>query len=57
MTDKIRVMIVDDHGMVRQGLSTFLSLHEDITIVGVASGGEETIRTYADLQPDVPMCL
>lgn len=53
MTTKIRVMIVDDHGMVRQGLSTFLSLHDDIDVVGTASGGEETIKQYVELEPDV----
>ena len=44
MNKKIRVMIVDDHGMVRQGLSTFLSLHDDIEVIGVASGGVETLE-------------
>lgn len=53
MSEKIRVMIVDDHGMVRQGLSTFLSLHDDLEIVGIASGGSETLETYQTLKPDV----
>ena len=53
MTDKIRVMIVDDHGMVRQGLSTFLRLHDDLEIVGVASSGEEALHTYNGLNPDI----
>ncbi len=53
MTDKIRVMIVDDHGMVRQGLSTFLRLHDDLEIVGVASSGEEALHIYSDLNPDI----
>ncbi len=53
MSEKIRVMIVDDHGMVRQGLSTFLSLHDDIEIVGTASGGSETLENYETLKPDV----
>lgn len=53
MKNPIRVMIVDDHGMVRQGLSTFLGLHDDIQIVGVASSGEETLQKYPDWEPDV----
>jgi len=53
MSRKIRVMIVDDHGMVRQGLSTFLSLHDDLEIIGVASSGQETINTYAEIDPDI----
>jgi len=53
MTDKIRVMLVDDHAMVRQGLSTFLMLHDDIEIVGMASGGTEALETIESQQPDV----
>ena len=39
MTTKIKVMIVDDHGIVRQGLRTYLDLIEDITIVAEAENG------------------
>lgn len=53
MSDVIRVMLVDDHAMVRQGLSTFLSLHDDIEIVGMASNALEAIDTMIDIEPDI----
>jgi NarL family two-component system response regulator LiaR len=49
----IRVMLVDDHEMVRNGLSTFLLIHDDLTLVGEAGDGEEAVRLFASLQPDV----
>ncbi len=55
MTDPspIRVMIVDDHDMVRRGLATFLKVQADQELVGEASGGEEAVRLSEQLQPDV----
>ena len=49
----IRVMIVDDHSVVRQGLTMFLALDEGIEIVGEAENGEEALALARDLQPDV----
>jgi NarL family two-component system response regulator LiaR len=49
----IKVMIVDDHLMVRDGLKVFLSVYEDIEVVGEAGNGREALRLYAQLQPDV----
>jgi len=49
----IRVMIVDDHHMVRKGLATFLKTQADLELVGEASGGEEAVRLCQQLQPDV----
>lgn len=49
----IRVLIVDDHEMVRSGLSTFLRVAPDLELVGEASGGEEAVRLCEQLQPDV----
>lgn len=49
----IRVMIVDDHSVVRQGLTMFLTLDEGIEIVGEAENGEEALTRARDLQPDV----
>ncbi|HRV94387.1 MAG TPA: response regulator transcription factor [Anaerolineae bacterium] len=49
----IRVMIVDDHSVVRQGLTMFLTLDEGIEIVGEAENGEEALALARDLQPDV----
>ena len=49
----IRVLIVDDHAVVRQGLRTFLELQEDIEVVGEAADGEAALEAVAALQPDV----
>lgn len=49
----IRVLIVDDHDMVRSGLEVFLETCDDLELVGEASGGEEAVRLSAELQPDV----
>jgi NarL family two-component system response regulator LiaR len=55
MNDKeqIRVMIVDDHPMVRRGLTAFLLSIEDLEMVGEADGGEDAIRICGQLAPDV----
>lgn len=49
----IRVLITDDHGVVRQGLRMFLSLDPDIEVVGEAENGEEALEMAHELQPDV----
>lgn len=53
MNDKIRVMIVDDHLVVRQGLGMFLKTCEDLELVGEAGDGEEALRLAGQLSPDV----
>ena len=55
MTEKnpIRVLIVDDHAMVRRGLSAFLSVYDDMVLVGDAADGEAAVRLCDQLQPDV----
>lgn len=50
---KIKVMIVDDHDMVRRGLASYLSITPDMQIVGEASDGEEAVGKCGYLQPDV----
>jgi NarL family two-component system response regulator LiaR len=52
-TDKIRVMIVDDHAVVRQGLRSFLELQGDIEVVGEAADGGEAVAQAQELLPDV----
>ncbi|MFB6825545.1 response regulator [Streptomyces virginiae] len=49
----IRVLLVDDHQVVRRGLRTFLEVQEDIEVVGEASDGEEGIARAEELGPDV----
>lgn len=49
----IRVMLVDDHTMVRQGLATFLDVFDDLELAGEASDGDEAIELCARLLPDV----
>ncbi len=50
---RIRVLIADDHTMVRRGLATFLKVFDDLELVGEASGGQEAIRLCDRLRPDV----
>jgi DNA-binding NarL/FixJ family response regulator len=49
----IRVLIADDHPVVRQGLRTFLGVQEDIDVVGEAAGGGEVVSQAEALTPDV----
>ncbi len=53
MTDAIRVLIVDDHAVVRQGLRAFLQTQDDVEIAGEAADGDEAIRQVRELVPDV----
>ncbi len=50
---KIKVLLVDDHQVVRQGLRTFLELHDDIEVIGEAADGETAVQLAAKLQPAV----
>jgi DNA-binding NarL/FixJ family response regulator len=51
--DAIRVLVVDDHAVVREGLRTFLSLQDGIEVVGEAGDGREAIAEAERLRPDV----
>ena len=51
----IRVLIADDHAVVREGLRAFIALQEDIEVVGEAADGEEAVRAAARLAPDVAL--
>lgn len=53
MADRVRVLLVDDHGVVRKGLRLFLSLTEDLEVVAEAKNGAEAIEQTAALRPDV----
>ena len=50
---QIRLMIVDDHRVVRSGLSAFLLAYDDLKLVGEAGNGEEAVRLCAQVKPDV----
>ncbi len=49
----IRILVVDDHKVVRNGLQTFISVHDDLELVGEASNGEEAVKQSTVLRPDV----
>ena len=49
----IRVLLVDDHGVVRQGFRMILSQHSDIQVVGETATGREAVELAAKLSPDV----
>lgn len=55
MTERrqIRLVIVDDHVVVRSGLSAFLLAYDDLKLVGEASNGEEGVRLCRQIHPDV----
>jgi two-component system, NarL family, response regulator len=50
-----RVLIVDDHELVRQGLAELLSRHPRIDVVGSAGGGMQALELYTERQPDVTL--
>ncbi|MCA9908697.1 MAG: response regulator transcription factor [Anaerolineae bacterium] len=52
-TNPIRVVIVDDHAVVRSGLRDFILVHDDLELVGEASGGRHAVEVCAALCPDV----
>jgi len=52
-TDRIRVVLVDDHAMLRRGLGFFLKGFEDLELVGEASSGHQAITLCAQIEPDV----
>jgi DNA-binding NarL/FixJ family response regulator len=56
MTETIRVLLVDDHAMLRAGFRTILDAQPDITVVGEASTGAEAVAAASALDPDV-ICM
>jgi DNA-binding NarL/FixJ family response regulator len=53
MLEPIRVLLVDDQRLMRDGLRTLLELEPDLSVVGEVSNGQEAVRAYAELQPNV----
>ena len=53
MMDKIKILLVDDHAIMREGIRSLLSSYDDIEIIGEASDGKEAYEKVAELSPDV----
>ncbi|KAA3642733.1 MAG: DNA-binding response regulator [Chloroflexi bacterium] len=53
--DTIRILITDDHPVVREGLAGMLTGQDDFEVVGMAENGEMAVRLYASLKPDVAL--
>ena len=53
MAEPIRVLVVDDHAVVREGLRAFLELQDGIEVVGEAADGDEALEAAERLRPDV----
>lgn len=53
MSNKINLLIADDHSMVRQGLKQILELEKDITVTAQASNGNEAVRLAREYKPDI----
>ena len=53
MTEKIKIILVDDHAVVRAGFRMLLATSESIEVISEASRGEEAIGQYVNLKPDV----
>jgi len=55
MIEEIRILIADDHAVVREGLRALIETEPGMTLVGEASDGEVAVRLYASLKPDVTL--
>ncbi len=53
MPEPIRILLVDDQRLMRDGLRTLLELESDLDVVGEASDGQEAVQAYAELKPNV----
>jgi len=55
MAERIRILLVEDHQVVRQGLVALLSAVDDLEVVGAVGDGHEAVEMYRSLQPDVTL--
>lgn len=51
----IRLLVVDDHPLLREGIAAVLDAHPDILLVGEAADGEQAVQRFAELRPDVTL--
>jgi DNA-binding NarL/FixJ family response regulator len=51
--EKIRVLVVDDHAVMREGISAIINAQPDMSVVGEADNGEEAIQEFHRLQPHI----
>jgi two-component system NarL family response regulator len=51
----IRVLLAEDHEVVRDGLAAIINYQPDMTVVGCAKSGEEAVERFAELQPDITL--
>jgi DNA-binding NarL/FixJ family response regulator len=55
MTDKIKVMVVDDHPLMRVGVSSIVNARSDMTVVAQTGSGEEAVSLFAEHKPDITL--
>ena len=53
MSDRVKILLADDHTIVRQGLKLILSAHADLEVVGEAANGREAVELADKLRPDI----
>ena len=53
--NRIRVLSVDDHALLREGIASILTMQSDMVLVSQASGGRDAIRQYREYRPDVTL--
>jgi len=55
MSDKIRILVAEDHLVARVGVTTIVNMQTDMTVVGEASNGQQAVEMYRKLLPDVTL--
>jgi len=53
VSDRVRILLADDHAILRQGLKLILSAHADLEVVGEAANGRDAVALAEKLQPDI----